>query len=77
MIDVQFHFFSSYENFMCYLSAFEPFTAGAELFLSGILREQAPDVPTIKEWTSWAKDVKIYDIQMDFDKILKKSQPWQ
>ena len=39
MMDVTFHFLSSYENFMCYLSPFEPFTAGAELFLSGILRE--------------------------------------
>ena len=46
MMDVTFHFLSSYENFMCYLSAFEAFTAGAELFLSGILREQALDVPT-------------------------------
>ena len=39
MMDVQFNFFSSYEIIMCYLSAFEPITAGAELFLSGILRE--------------------------------------
>ena len=37
MMDVQFHFSSSYENFMCYLSALEPFSAGAELFLSRIL----------------------------------------
>ena len=39
MMDVQSYFVSSYENFMCYLNTFEPFTAGAELFLSGILRE--------------------------------------
>ena len=39
MMDVMFHFLSSNENFMRYLSAFEPYTAGAELFLSGILRE--------------------------------------
>ena len=39
LMDVQFHFWCSYENFTCYLSAFEPFSAGAELFPSGILQD--------------------------------------
>ena len=41
----KFYFQCSYNNFTCYLSDFERFTAGAELFRSGILREWASDFP--------------------------------
>ena len=36
---LQFYFWCSYDNFSCYESPFKRFTAGAEHFPSGILRE--------------------------------------